>query len=74
MSVYNEEQGGFRPLRAPPTYPKSEENEIYTRSIYKQNKMCYQVRGALDRSHVCARSFDVRSTTKSCTFDCVLCI
>ena len=31
-------------------------------------------RSVLDHSLVCARSFDVRSTTKSCTFDRVLCV
>jgi hypothetical protein len=29
MSVYNEERGGFGPLRAPKTYPKREKRKIH---------------------------------------------
>jgi hypothetical protein len=50
----------FEALEAPPKC----ENHEYTRSpIYKQNKMCCQVRGAFDRNPACVRSSDVRSTT-----------
>jgi hypothetical protein len=64
-SVYNEERGGFGPLRAPKTYPKrlpsvetNENNEILfidkikraTRSGLRSN-----VGGAFDRTLACVR-------------------
>jgi hypothetical protein len=42
---------GFLALEAP---PRRENHEIYIRSIYKQNEICCQVKGALDRRQ-CAR-------------------
>jgi hypothetical protein len=67
MSVYNEERGGFGPLRAPKTYPsvkKNENNEILfidkikcaARSGVRSNASC-----AFDRTPACVRSSDVRS-------------
>jgi hypothetical protein len=62
-SVYNEERGGFGPQRAPQTHPKREENENTLSPIYRQNKMCCQVRGAFERrelrSNALLHAFDV---------------
>jgi hypothetical protein len=70
-SVYNEEQGGFRPLRAPKTYPKrlpsmetNENNKILfidkikraARSGVRSNASC-----AFDHTPACVCSFDVCS-------------
>jgi hypothetical protein len=70
-SVYNEEQGGFGPLRAPKTYPKhlpsvetNENNEILfidkikraARSGVHLNAGC-----AFDRTPACIRSSDMHS-------------
>ena len=55
MSVYNEEQGGFRPLRAPPMYPKHQKMK-YTQGLFiskikcaARSGMCSIARSALDR-------------------------
>jgi hypothetical protein len=70
-SVYNEEQGGFGPLRASETYPKrlpsmetNENNEILfidkikcaARLGVRSNAGC-----VFDRTFACIRSSDVRS-------------
>jgi hypothetical protein len=74
-SVYNKEQGGFGPLRAPKTYPKhlpsvetNENNEILfidkikraARSGVRSNAGC-----AFERTPTCVRRSDARSTAKA---------
>jgi hypothetical protein len=74
-SVYNEERGGFGPLRAPKTYPKrlpsvetNENNEILfidkikhaTRSKVRSNTGC-----AFERTPTCVRRSCARSTAKA---------
>jgi hypothetical protein len=74
-SFYNEERGGFGPLRAPKTYPKhlpivetNENNEILfidkikcaARSGVRSNTGC-----AFERTPTCVRNSSTRSTAKA---------
>jgi hypothetical protein len=87
-SVYNEERGGFGPLRAPKTYPKhllsvetNENNEILfidkikraARSGVRSNPGC-----AFERTRACVhssgRAFGRSCNAVPCVFKCRCCV
>jgi hypothetical protein len=82
MSVYNEEWGGFGPLRAPKTYPKrfpsvetNENNEIlFIDKIKRAARLGVRSNagGAFDLTPACVRrfgAFDHKSITATCVFE-----
>jgi hypothetical protein len=74
-SVYNEEHGGFGPLRAPKTYPKrlpsvetNENNEIqFLGKIKRAARLGVRsnVGCAFERTPTCVRHSGARSTAKA---------
>jgi hypothetical protein len=74
-SVYNEERGGFGPLRAPKTYPKclpsvetNKNNEILFIDKIKRaarSRVRSNAGGAFDRTPACVRRSGARSTAKA---------
>jgi hypothetical protein len=56
------ENRGFEALEVP---PKREKNEIQRSSIYRQNQVCCQVRGVLDRRWCDRLQSHMRSTVCS---------
>ena len=78
---YSDEQGGFRPLRVPPSISKRKKKMKYTQGLFISKIKCAAKSGvhsiagsALERRPPCVQSFEVCSTAKSCTFDRVLCV
>jgi hypothetical protein len=87
-SVYNEERGGFGPLRAPKTYPKhlpsvetNENNKILFIDKIKRDArsgVCLNAGYAFERTRACVRSSG-RAFGRSCNtvpraFECRRCI